>query len=113
MAVEIAAEPIPLKLDEYGTWRVGGTRVTLETLVAAFDRGETAEEIAGAFSTLRLDDIYAVITYYLRHREDVEAYIREQDRQGAVIRKMLEAVQGDQRGLRERLLARRAQQQTS
>ena len=41
----IAAEPIPLEADSDGVVRVGGTRVTLGTVVAAFQEGATAEEI--------------------------------------------------------------------
>ncbi len=47
--------------------RVAGTRVTLETVVAAFCHGATAEQIAHDYP-LELADIYAVITFYLRQR---------------------------------------------
>jgi uncharacterized protein (DUF433 family) len=62
-------EPIPLSTDANGVIRVAGTRVTLETVVGAFETGATPEEIAQDFPVLRLDDIYAVVTYYLRHRQ--------------------------------------------
>lgn len=39
----IAAEPIPLETDADGVVRVGETRVTLDTVVAAFKEGATAE----------------------------------------------------------------------
>jgi uncharacterized protein (DUF433 family) len=39
-------ERVPIHTDIDGMIRVGGTRVTLDTLVAAFDAGATAEEIA-------------------------------------------------------------------
>ena len=38
--------PLPLTVDEGGVVRVGKTRVTLDTLVAAFFDGATPEEIA-------------------------------------------------------------------
>lgn len=60
-------ERVPLAKSDDGVIRVGGTRVTLETVVTAFDAGSTPEEIAQDYATLKLDDIYAVITYYLRH----------------------------------------------
>ena len=41
----ITTEPIPLETDADGVVRVGGTRVTLDTIVAAFTKGATAEEI--------------------------------------------------------------------
>lgn len=98
-------EPIPLSTDTNGVIRVAGTRVTLETVVGAFETGATPEEIAQDFPTLRLDDIYAVITYYLRHRKEVEAYLQRRGAQAEKIRREIEA-HSPQRGLRERLLAR-------
>ena len=46
MTLTIATEPIPLRMDSDGVVRVGKTRVTLDTVVAAFVEGATAEEIA-------------------------------------------------------------------
>ena len=112
MALSIAAEPIPLRVDPHGTVRVGGTRLTLETVLGAFKRGDSPPEIAAAFPGLDLADVYAVITYYLRHRGEVEDYLQAQEAKAAEIRREIEARQGDQRGLRERLLARRAQRQS-
>jgi uncharacterized protein (DUF433 family) len=99
-------EQIPLQTTADGVIRVGGTRVTLDTVVAAFETGATAEEIAQQYPSLTLGDVYAVLTYYLRHRADVDAYIARGEAQGAAIRR--EAERGsDRAGLRERLLARR------
>ena len=72
----IAAEPIPLEADGEGVVRVGGTRVTLDTVVAAFNEGATAEEIVYQYPSLDLADVYAVIAYYLQRRPEVEAYLR-------------------------------------
>jgi uncharacterized protein (DUF433 family) len=109
MGLSIGAEPIPLSVDSHGTVRVGGTRLTLETVLGAFKRGDSPQEIASAFPGLELGDVHAVITFYLRHRDEVEGYLREQESRAAEIRRGIETRQGDQRGLRERLLARRAQ----
>lgn len=45
MALTIGAEPVPLALDADGVARVGKTRGTLDTLVAALEERATAEEI--------------------------------------------------------------------
>ena len=71
----IAAEPIPLEADVDGVVRVGGTRVTLDTVVIAFMEGATAEEILYQYPSLNLADVYAVIAYYLQRRSEVEAYL--------------------------------------
>lgn len=100
-----AVEPIPLSTDADGVIRVAGTRVTLDTLVDTFMTGACPEEIAQDFPVLRLDDVYAVLTYYLRHRAEVDAYLRERRARADAIRREIEA-HSSQTGLRDRLLAR-------
>jgi hypothetical protein len=86
--------------------RVGGTRVTLDTVVSAFQEGLTAEEIVQQYPSLALADVYAVISYFLRRRSEVEIYLTNQRRQAGEIRRRDEAGL-DPQGIRERLLARR------
>ena len=54
-----------------GTMYVLGTRVPLDAVVEMFDHGASPEEIVEEYDSLQLDDVYAVVTYYLRHEEDV------------------------------------------
>ncbi len=110
MGVPLTAETLPLQRDQYGTIRVGGTRVTLDVVIHAFQAGADAVEIADRFSSLSLADIYTVIGYYLRHREEIDAYLAEREEQAREIRRQDEARFGSQEGLKERLLARRRQQ---
>lgn len=100
-----AVEPIPLSTDADGVIRVAGTRVTLDTLVDTFMTGASPQEIAQNFPVLRLDDIYAVITYYLQHRAEVDAYLRKRRARADAIRREIEA-HSPQTSLRDRLLAR-------
>jgi uncharacterized protein (DUF433 family) len=109
MTLVIATEPIPLETDADGVARVGGTRVTLDTIVAAFNEGATAEEIVHQYPSLHLADVYAVISYYLRRRSDVEAYLRQRQQRADEIRKQNES-RFDPQGVRDRLLARRTGQ---
>ena len=105
----VKPHPIPLRKEPDGTWRVGNTRVLLDLVVYAFNVGRTPEEIVQSYNTLRLEDVYAVVTYYLSHRTEVDAYIQQQEREADAlwqhIRKQPEYV-----AFRERLLARRANQ---
>jgi uncharacterized protein (DUF433 family) len=57
---------------------VAGTRVSLDSIVYAFLGGQTAEAIAQAFPVLRLEQVYGALTFYLAHREDVDAYLSAQ-----------------------------------
>jgi uncharacterized protein (DUF433 family) len=105
MSVAVDPEPVPLARDEHGAWRVGGTRVTLETLVAAFDRGDSPEEIHEQYPTVALGDVYAVLTYCVRHRALVETYLDERERAGAEVRARVEH-EFSPDGLRARLVGR-------
>lgn len=107
MSLAVGPEPVPLETDKDGVMRVGGTRVTLDTVVAAFREGSTAEEISHQYPTLRLADVYSVISYYLRHQIEVDAYLGDRLRRGAEVRRENEA-RLDPAGLRNRLLARRS-----
>jgi len=100
MAAEMV-DAIPLAKDAQGVYRVAGTRVTLDLLVGAFNRGATAEEIVQDFPSLELSDVCQVIGYYLKHGSELAGYCEEQN--------LLAAHEAAwwPRGLRERLLARR------
>lgn len=100
---------LPLETDADGVVRVGNTRVTLDTIITAFTDGATAEEIAQQYPSLQLADIYSVIGYYLRHRTDVDTYVRQRAQQAEQIRQGNEA-RFNRAGVRDRLLARRSSQ---
>ncbi len=102
----LVARPAPLQTDEDGVIRVGGTRVRLDTVIGAFHNGCTAEEILLKYPALQLTDIYAVITYYLWNRADVDAYLEARRQRADEVRRENEARFPPQ-GVRERLLARR------
>jgi uncharacterized protein (DUF433 family) len=105
MALVIEADPIPLVMDVDGVMRIGGTRVTLDTLVSAFSDGATAEEIVQQYPSLRLGDVYAVLGYYLRRRPDIEVYLRQRQALTIEVREQNES-RFDPQGVRDRLLAR-------
>ena len=107
MTLTPATEVIPFRVDMDGVARVGGTRVTLDTVVAAFSEGATAEEIAQQYPSLKLADVYYVIGYYLRSPSKVEAYLVQRRTRALAIRERNESC-FDPQGIRDRLLARRA-----
>lgn len=97
--------PVPLSTDEHGTIRVGHTRVTLQTVITAFQQGDTPEQIVDSFDVLVLADVYAVITYYLNHHQEVNAYISQQRETADATLREIEARQPQMFSLRARLLA--------
>lgn len=105
MSIPQSTISVPLATDDHGVVRVGGTRVTLQTIVGAFRNGSTPEEIAQQYPAVSLSDIYSVISYYLQNRADVEAYIADRNEAADEVRKLWES-QVDLSEIRQRLAAR-------
>lgn len=108
MTLIIAAEPAPLKTNADGVVQVGKTRVTLDTVVAAFKQGMRTKEIVERYPSLRLADVYATLAFYLNHQQEVEAYLQQRQQQAQEVRQMNEAKFNPQK-LRDRLLARKVE----
>lgn len=105
MSLEIQTDPVPLETGEAGVVRVCGTRVPLDTVVEAFRDGASAEEIVEQYPSLQLADVYAIISYYLRHSAEVDDYLAQQRHLVDLQRKETER-RLSHIGLRARLLAR-------
>lgn len=105
MNLTIAVEQVPLAADANGVIRVAGTRLPLDIIIFAFHQGATAEEIVQRFPIIDLADVYAVIGYYLRHRVELDVYLKARQEKAAEVRKVNE-VKFDPQGIRERLLSR-------
>jgi uncharacterized protein (DUF433 family) len=97
----------PLTTEPDGVVRVAGTRVPLETIVAAFDAGATAEEISQQYASIDLASVYAVISYVLDHRGEVDEYVARRYEATAAVRGKIETA-FPPAGIRARLLARRS-----
>jgi uncharacterized protein (DUF433 family) len=105
LITEEIVEKIPLHTDEGGVVRVGGTRVTLDTVIGTFKDGFSAEEIVMQYPSLALKDVYLVVGYYLEHTAEVEAYLHDIEAQYQEIRERI-LTRLDHTQIRERLLAR-------
>jgi len=106
MVVRPDPPPNVLQMDETGTIRVAGTRITLDTLIGAYKRGDTPEEIADGFADLGLAMIYSVIAYYLDHQAELDAYLQEGEREAEKHRQHFESDPRNKE-FRAKLLARR------
>ena len=78
----------------------------LDLVIHAFNVGRTPEEIVQSYDTLNLEDVYAVLAYYLAYRGDVDAYIQEQEVEADVLWKDIKK-RTDYQEFRSRLLVRR------
>lgn len=56
--------------------RIKGTRIGIETILYEYlHRSQSPEAIAAHYPSVTLEQVYATITYYLHHRETVNAYL--------------------------------------
>ena len=108
MSLRISIDPAPLFTDEDGVVRVRGTRVRLDTVVYAFNQGASGEEILQQYPSLALADIYATISYYLKHRSSVDDYLKERQQRHDRVRQLNES-RADPAGVRHRLMRRKTQ----
>ena len=106
MTISIQPEAPPLRQEASGALRVGSSRVLVELVIHAFQDGATPEAIAQRYPTATLADLYAVIAYYLRHRQELEAYLAEREQRAQEVRQRIEQQQGDLADLRRRILSR-------
>ncbi len=102
----MVTESLPIVMDHDGVMRILHSRVTLDTLVSAFQDGATAEEIAQQYPTVSLADIYSIIGYYLRRHPEIDAYLARRQQAAQQVRQQNER-RCNPAGIRARLLARR------
>ena len=93
-----------------GNYYVAGTRISLDSIVHAFRRGESPETICQNFELLRLEEVYGAIAYYLANQADIDAYLIRQDEKWAEGRRNAEPLPA---GLRERLMRARDELHTA
>ena len=59
----------------HGGYRVAGSRVSLDSIVYAFLRGESPDGITESFPALSLEQVYGALAFYLAHRDAIDAYL--------------------------------------
>ena len=63
-----------------GVWKVCGSRVSLDSVLAAYLSGLSPEGIQEAFPSLPLEVIHGCLAFYLRNRAELDLYLqREHD----------------------------------
>src|SRR2546425_4956836 len=63
-----------------GYW-ISDSRVSLDSIVAAFNRGAAPETIRRSFPILSLEEVYGAITFYLCHKKEIDEYLRRSNSQ--------------------------------
>jgi uncharacterized protein (DUF433 family) len=103
-------EKLYVERHDGGYW-VSGTRVSLDSVVLAFLQGLSPEAIASeCFPALTLEQVYGAIAYYLAHRPEVDACLKQADAEFAALR---QAIHSDAPDFSRKLVEARRQMQAT
>jgi uncharacterized protein (DUF433 family) len=58
-----------------GAYRIGGTRVSLDSVVYAYRRGASPESIQRSFPSLALEQVHGALAFYQSHQTEVDSYL--------------------------------------
>jgi len=65
-----------------GGYYVAGTRISLDSVVYAFNRGDSPERIVEEFPLLdRVSRVYGAIAFYLDHKAEIDKYLEKTERE--------------------------------
>lgn len=63
-----------------GAYRVGGTRVSLDSLVYLFREGMSAESMVESYPALTLEQVHGALAFYLANQKEIDAYLSDGER---------------------------------
>ena len=63
-----------------GGYYVADTRVSLDSVVYSFQRGNSPQTIQAEYPLLKLSQIYGAVAYYLDHQAAVDRYLEAKRR---------------------------------
>ena len=80
--------PVPslVWLDDTGQARLQGTRFKVDQIARWFRLGQSGEQIAGEHPELSLEQVYAALSYYHGHQQEIDALIAREDEEYARLR---------------------------
>jgi uncharacterized protein (DUF433 family) len=78
-----------------GAYRIAGTRVSLDSVVYAFQKGASPERIQRSFPALSLEEVYGAIAYYLSHKAEIDEYLADDEAEFEKLRQASRAANPD------------------
>jgi uncharacterized protein (DUF433 family) len=60
-----------------GAYRIGETRVSLDSLVYLFREGMSAESMVECYPSLTLEQVYGALAFYLGNQAEIDGYLAE------------------------------------
>lgn len=101
---------IKIKAGETEAYRIGNSRVSLDSVVYSWLQGDSPETIADNFPVLTLEEVYGAITFYLANQAEVDEYLRQSEAQYQAMRQQnIEELRRTRPELYQKLRARKKQ----
>lgn len=72
------AQKLYVQMDEHQVLRVANSGVMLDSIVASFQQGYSAEAIQQQYPALTLEEVYGAIAWVLANTEEVAQYMERQ-----------------------------------
>jgi uncharacterized protein (DUF433 family) len=63
-----------------GVYRVGDTRVSLDSIVYLFREGMSAESMVESYPALTLEQVHGALAFYLGNQKEIDQYLAEGQR---------------------------------
>ena len=84
---------VPLREEPAGVLHVDKSRVLLELVIRAYQRGASPQEIVRMYDSLALGDVFAVIAYYLANPVEIDDYLRKCDQNAEAVHRRIDPSQ--------------------
>ena len=109
-------QTVPLTVWKDGTIRVKDTRLLIDMIVGAHNRGECPEDIYESFPSTdyTVADIYSIIAYYLSNKSKIDEHLTKRIEEAEKTREEIESMPGYKERsdyLREKISARDKERQ--
>jgi len=62
-----------------GGYYIADKRVSLDSIVYAFQRGASPESITRSFPIVTLEEVYGALTFYLANKDAVDEYLKREE----------------------------------
>ena len=63
-----------------GSYRIGDTRVSLDSLVYLFHEGMSAESMVESYPALTLEQVHGALAFYLGNQKEIDVYLADGER---------------------------------
>ncbi|SPE42497.1 conserved hypothetical protein [Candidatus Sulfopaludibacter sp. SbA3] len=67
-----------------GVYRIGETRISLDSLVYLFHEGVSAESMVDSYPALTLEQVHGALAFYLGNQKEIDGYLADGKRAASV-----------------------------